>query len=162
MAHPILLPASFPVSEFITEFKHPGVIALRTHRPDGWEIHEYDLAQQGPLRMAVVAGSVVLQPTGKFNMPETIVLDLDNPGSEVSLLRHLSAGDLEIIGADDLSYECVGGGQPNPELHRFLLSICPVEMHLETAAGARLLHVTFDNPPGSMATGYTRLSAVSQ
>ncbi len=159
MAHPILLPASFPVAEYIAEFKPSGTVALRTYRSEGWEIHEYNLSQ-GPLRMAVNAGSLMLQPPGVFHTPETIIIDLNDPAAEVSMLRHLAGGDLNIIGADDLSYECVGGSQPNAELHRFELSLCPIELYLETNGGARKLHVTFDNPPGSTAPGYTRLAAI--
>ena len=159
MAHPIVLPASFPVSEYLAEFQNPGTIVLRTYRPEGWETHTYDLIQQGPVRMAVNAGIVLMQPPGVFHAPETVTLDLDDPGAEVSLLRHLSTGDLEIIGADDLSYECVGGN-PHTELHRFILSSCPVELRIDIAGGARMLHITFDNPLGNPISGYTRLSAV--
>lgn len=158
MAHPIVLPAFFPVSEYLAEFVQPGAIVLRTYKPDGWEAYTYDLIAQGPVRMAVSEGTIVMQKPSVFSAPETIVIDLNEPGSEASLLR-LSTNDIGIIGADDLSYECVGGA-PQSDRHCFALSVCPVELRVEAAGGTRKLHVTFDSPLGLLPLGYTRLSAV--
>lgn len=161
MAHSIFLPASFPIAQYIAEFQHPGFLAFHKDVAGNIEMFRYDIIQQGPVRLSVHAGSVELQPPGAFNAPETITINLDEPGAEVALLRHVSHPGTGIIGADDLDYECVGG-QSHPDVYRFLLSICPVQVHIDISTGVRLLHVTFDNPPGNVATGYSHMKAVPQ
>jgi hypothetical protein len=163
MSQPVSLPSSFPLEDFSFEFAPGSKIILYNNKIPSAGPFEYNLVAQGPVRIHTDGQSIFLGPTNGANSEVTI--DLGNPRAEVTFFKRTGIRDLELIGADDLSYEIVSNdppvnsGPPIREVHRFSLSVCPVELHAVSVDEKYRILMKYSGN-GSSTPGYTRLTHI--
>lgn len=160
MSQPVIVPSSFPLEDFSFEFASNNRIILYNSKTPLAGPLEYNLVSQGPVRIHTDGQSIFLTPVNGATGEVTI--DLGNPGAEVTFLKRTGIKDLELIGADDLSYEIVNGSTPEPpirEVHRFSLSVCPVELHAVTVDQKQCILMKYSGN-GNGTPGYTRLTHI--
>lgn len=163
MSQSVNVPSSFPLEDFSFEFA-PGskIILYNSKMPSAGPL-EYNLVSQGPVRIHTDGQSIFLTPTNGANSEVTI--DLGNPRAEITFFKRTGIKDLELIGADDLSYEIVNSnppvssGPPIREVHRFCLSVCPVELHAVATDQKQHILMKYTGNGGS-TPGYTRLTHI--
>lgn len=153
MPQPIPVPASFPLKDFAVELTSTNTIALFDNNNGNTLVHEYDLQTQGPVNLRTLNGNILFsQPIGA---PNAINVDLDTPETEAAFFKIDFTSNPMLIGADDLSYELVVPSPHQKEVHRFMLSQCPVDIQA-TNNGTRCIAIKFAGNGGPIP-GYTKL-----
>lgn len=155
MPQPIPVPASFPLKDFAVELTSNNTIALFQSNGTQTLLYEYDLANQGPVNLRTLNGNILFShPMGA---PDAIDLDLDTPEAEAVFFKLDPVHASPLIGADDLSYELVVPKPQQKEVHRFILSQCPVDIHAVNSGIGRCISIKFTGNGGGAIPGYTKL-----
>lgn len=160
MPQPVIIPSSFALDTFSFEFSPDNKIVLHNCAVPAEGPLEYDLMSQGPVRLHTDGHSIFLTPVN--GATGEVKIDLGNPGAEIAFFKRTGMHDIELIGADDLSYELVMPDPPGPplrEVHRFNLSVCPVELHAVTAGQQQCIIMKYTGN-GTGTPGYTRLTHI--